>query len=128
MNLDRTSKYNKSPYIEIKNGSYQVINGWDNIVHKLNSEINSISQEKKIIVIETYQGVIHEELISNFKTNLQYNKFIHAEDFMLQETEIENLVFPNVTNDRIFGFLTSFSVAKSRISVPMNMRTVAPKA
>lgn len=110
MNLDRTSKYNKSPYIEIKNGSYQVINGWDNIVHKLNSEINSISQEKKIIVIETYQGVIHEELISNFKTNLQYNKFIHAEDFMLQETEIENLVFPNVTNDRIFGFLTSLEI------------------
>ena len=29
---------------------------------------------------------------------------------------------------RALGFLTSFSVAKSRISVPMNMRTVAPKA
>ncbi len=62
------------------------------------------------MVIETYQGVIHEEVEANLKNGLITDRFVRAEDFMLPEGEIKRLVFPDVTNDRIFGFLTRLGI------------------
>jgi mannose-6-phosphate isomerase class I len=61
-------------------------------------------------VIETYQGVIHEELTTNLKNGLNPTRFIQAEDFLLPEAEIKKLVFPDVTGDRIFGYLTRLTI------------------
>lgn len=59
---------------------------------------------------ETYQGVIHEELIFNLEQGLKPPRFINASNFMFTEPEIEKIIFPNVTNDRIFGFLTQLTI------------------
>jgi mannose-6-phosphate isomerase class I len=108
--LNKPSKFNNLPVIEVKNESYQVENGWNAVCERLNKEIGALTGQKKIIVIETYQGVIHEELIANLKTKLNYSCFIPAQDFMLGEDEIKKLVFQDVTNDRIFGFMTRLSM------------------
>ncbi|MBL7968898.1 MAG: class I mannose-6-phosphate isomerase [Prolixibacteraceae bacterium] len=94
----------------MKNDSYKVENGWTAICSRLNKEISAIGTPKKLVVIETYQGVIHEELISNLKAGLKYDRFIQTEDYMLPEEKIKKLVFPDVTNDRIFGFLTRLTM------------------
>jgi len=108
--LNKPSKFTNLPVVEVKNDSYKVENGWEAICDKLNQSILSLPEKKKLIVIETYQGVIHEELISNLKSGLNYNRFILAEDYMLPEEEIKKMVFPDVTNDRIFGFLTRLTM------------------
>lgn len=108
--LGKPSKFNRLPVIEVKNDVYQVVNGWEAICTRLNKEITAISGKKKLVVIETYQGVIHEELISNLKNGLNHTRFILAEDFTLPEDEIKKLEFPDVTNDRIFGFLTRLTM------------------
>ncbi len=104
--LNKSSNYNKTPFVEVRNEAYKVINGWSAIAAKLNKQISSIDKKKKIVVIETYQGVIHEEVMKNFKTELQYNRFIHVEELMLSVDSIKQMVFPDVTNDRLFGYLT----------------------
>jgi mannose-6-phosphate isomerase class I len=104
--LPKASKFNNLPFIEVKNEAYQVTNGWEAILSKLNEVIASIGKKKKLVVIETYQGVIHEEAETNLKNGLKTDRFVRAEDFMLPEDEIKRLVFPDVTNDRVFGFLT----------------------
>jgi mannose-6-phosphate isomerase class I len=108
--LNKQSKFTNLPFIEVTNTSYKVENGWDAICSRLNMEISAIESLKKLVVIETYQGVIHEELISNFQSKLNYDRFIQAADFMLPEEEIKKLVFQDVTNDRIFGFLTRLTM------------------
>ena len=85
-------------------------NGWKDICLRLNKEIAALAGKKKLVVIETYQGVIHEELIANLKKGLKPARFIQAADFMYSEEEIKELVFPDVTDDRIFGFLTRLTM------------------
>ena len=108
--LNKPSKFNNLPVVEVKNKSYQVENGWETICKRLNKEIAALPGNKKLVVIETYQGVIHNELLSNLKTGLKYGSLIQAVDFMLPQEEIKHLVFQDVTNDRIFGFLTRLTM------------------
>lgn len=108
--LDKTSKFNNHPLIEVKNDQYHVENGWEAICTRLNKEISALKGIKKLVVVETYQGVIHEELISNLTKGLEPVRFIKAADFMLSEEEINKLVFPDVMDDRIFGFLTRLTM------------------
>ena len=108
--LNKPSKFNNTPFVEVKNETYNVIKGWEEISAKLKSEIQSLSKKKKLVVVETYQGVIHEEVETHLKKGLDALHFFRAEELMLPEKEIKELVFPDVTNDRIFGFLTRLTI------------------
>jgi mannose-6-phosphate isomerase class I len=108
--LNNPSKFSNQPFVEVKNENYRVETGWEAICAKLNHEIDTLQGSKKIVVVETYQGVIHEELLPELNNGLNHTRFIRAEDYMLPEEEIKKLVFPDVTNDRIFGFLTRLTI------------------
>jgi mannose-6-phosphate isomerase class I len=108
--LNKPSRFNNLPVVDMKKYQYKVVNGWEAICARLNKEISVLAGKKKLIVIETYQGIIHEELITNLKKGLNHTRFIRTENFMLSEEEIKRLVFPDVTNDRIFGFLTRLTM------------------
>lgn len=108
--LNRKSKFCNQPVVEVKNTKVQVENGWERICARLNTEISLLGEAKKVVIIETYQGVIHEELIANLRNNVRHTRFIEASDFMLSEEKIQEMVFPDVTNDRIFGFMTRLTI------------------
>jgi mannose-6-phosphate isomerase class I len=108
--LKAPSKFNNLPVVEVTNKQYLVSNGWEAIVDRLNESIGTIPARKKLVVIETYQGVIHEEIIASLKTGLNPKTFIDASDVMFPEEEIKKMVFQDVTNDRIFGFLTRLTM------------------
>ncbi len=108
--LKKASRFNNHPVIECNNLHYKVEKGWEDICTRLNCEVEASKQLKTIVVIETYQGVIHEELVDNLKKGVNHTCFIQAADFMLPEEEIKKLVFPDVTNDRIFGYLTRLTL------------------
>jgi len=108
--LDKKSAFNLQPCVEVKSTAFNVTKGWDAICSKLNEVISTLTVSNKVVVIETYQGVLHEEVREQLKQHLQYNRFINAADYMLPEKVIEQLVFPDVTNDRIFGYLTRLTM------------------
>jgi len=108
--LDKPSKYNNTPYIEVKNKTYRVTAGWNNIVTELNQAIQNLKGKKKLVVVETYQGVIHGEVIQHLESGLRCDRFVRAEELMKPEEEIEKLVYPDVTDDRIFGYLTRLEI------------------
>jgi hypothetical protein len=92
--LNKPSKFTNLPVVEVKNDSYKVENGWEAICNKLNQSVAALAGKKKLVVIETYQGVIHEELISNLKSGLNFSRFILADDYLLPEEEIKKMVSP----------------------------------
>lgn len=108
--LNKPSRFNNTPYIEVKNKTYRVTNGWDNIVAGLNDKISALDKKKKLVVVETYQGVVHEEVMHHLENGLHHDRFIRAEELMLPEEEIKKLVYPDVTDDRIFGYLTRLEI------------------
>ena len=104
------SKYNNQPVVEITDIPARVESGWYSICNRLNLEINSIQKSRKVVVIETYQGVIHEELKEELKKGLVHSSFMDAEHAMYSEEVIRKMVQPGLTEDRIFGFLSPFDM------------------
>ena len=108
--LNKPSEYNLKPFIEVKNDNYTVRKGWKPVCEKLNREIDSLPGEKKLILIETYQGVIHEEFLENLQNGINHDLFIQASGYMLSEEEITRLVHHDVTDDPVFGFMTRLTM------------------
>ena len=57
------TNYQNFPFVEVENVKYKCSKGWEDICSRLKNELNKNSG-KRILVVETYQGVIHEELIN----------------------------------------------------------------
>ncbi len=104
-----TTNYNKSPYIEIK-GNHSCYTGWDTIIDKLKKEIKEKNQSKVKLVVECYQGVILEETEKRFTDGIEPDCHISSLDAFYPEEKIKEMVYPDVTDDRIFGYLSRLNM------------------
>jgi len=100
------SNYDKSPVVEVK-GDHQVWTGWESISRGIEALKNS--SNAKVIALECYPG-LHDGLITEkIKANL-FGRFFMTSDFMLSESRIDQLVYPDVTDDEIFGYITRLTL------------------
>ncbi len=104
------SNYNKNPEIKIKGKDAGCIAGWDDIVTRLNMEISGNQKAKKVIAIEFYQGINDVEIFDSLINKLKCDAVFDAREAMLPENEIRDITFPDVTDDRIFGYMTRLSM------------------
>jgi mannose-6-phosphate isomerase class I len=104
------SNYNINPEVKIKGKDADCFTGWGTIVQKLKNEISKNPKIKKVIVIEYYQGVNDSEIFNSLIKELNPDTTFNAGEAMLSEEEIRNITFPDVTEDRIFGFITRLSM------------------
>jgi mannose-6-phosphate isomerase class I len=98
------ANYDKFPHVQVETTNQSCITGWQAIGSKLNSSA------AKTIVIECYQGVLEDELISNLKSTIKHDVWIDAKQAYKTEQEILDLTYPDVTDDRIFGYLTRLNI------------------
>ncbi len=108
--LNKPSHFNLKPFIEVRNSTFRATKGWKPVCEKLKREIDFLPGDKKLIVIETYQGVIHEEVMENIRSGIKYDRFINTAELMLSKDEITRLVYPDVTDDPLFGFMTRLTM------------------
>lgn len=99
------SDYNKTPFFPIPG---QLFSGWDSIIEELNEKIIRNNSNRYILIVECYQGVNHNELISNF-SRLNPKLLIESEEAFYTEDKIREITFPDVTDDAIFGYSTRLS-------------------
>jgi mannose-6-phosphate isomerase class I len=104
------SNYNKNPEVKIKGKDAGCLAGWDDIVTRLNLEISRDLKVKKVIAIEYYQGINNVELFNSLIKRLSADDVFNAGEAMLTEEEIRKITFPDVTDDRIFGYITRLSI------------------
>jgi mannose-6-phosphate isomerase class I len=100
--------FNSVPHVEV-DGNYQVSQGWSEITAALLAG-STIQADPRIIAVEYYQGVYEEAVTAELITGLQPALVIRTRDLMWPGERIRELVFPDVTNDRIFGFLTRLTI------------------
>lgn len=94
--------YDKTPWIEVEG---VCVEGWNEVVSTLNEVAPNDGKDRKIVVVECYPGVLHEELSGNLQ-GINHDLFIDTRTLMLSEDEIRDLTWPDVTDDTIFGYLT----------------------
>lgn len=84
--------------------------GWPNIGRTIRERLEEIPKKRKVLVIECYHGLYEKEIIEHLKAELNPALFIHAAEAMRPAPEIEKMVRPDVTDDRIFGFMTRLNL------------------
>lgn len=105
------SNFNKSPDVKVKGRENDILSGWDAIVLQLKTKIAKNSKSKKIIVVECYQGLYDVEILGALAKGLKPEKAFLSSEAMLPEDEIRRITHADVTDDRIFGFITRLNIA-----------------
>ncbi len=84
---------------------------WDAYIRALEAKLKeSVHRPKKIVTVECYQGVYFDELLGIFTQYLKPGHVITSRDYFLPPGEVERITFPDVTDDRIFGYLTRLNM------------------
>ena len=103
--LQGEPNYDKWPVIKVKNAKHECQVGWEAIIQHLLEQLNKIQKKQRVIVFECYQGVLDDEIITALQNGLEGNYFF-SKDYLLPENKIDSLVFPDVTDDEVFGYMT----------------------
>jgi mannose-6-phosphate isomerase class I len=100
-----TSNYDKFPVINVKNNSAFCKEGWQEVCNVIKEKVDDIERNKKIIVLECYTGILDEEVVPELKRVLE-GEFYFAKDYMLPEEKLKTLIYSDVTDDEVFGYIT----------------------
>jgi len=103
------NSFRKFPTIKVKGQKNSCFVGTGDIAKEIEQSIKALNKSDVTVVIECYQGVFYEELLSLVE-NINYSELISAKDSMLSESEIRELTQPDVTNDRVFGYLSRLNM------------------
>ena len=103
--------FNNSPFVEIE-GQFTIDLGWNAIAGRLRRHAAGIRTRKKIIVVEYYQGVLEEVTDTALINGISPDLIICSRDIMWPEEKISAMVYPDVTNDRIFGYLSRLTMGE----------------
>lgn len=103
----KNSNFDKFPEIAIK--GHSGFKGWAGIISELKNKLQN-GRQKNVIVLECYPGVLISPFIEVLKNEIGTIKFIDAATAMKDEKSIEEMVFPFVTNDPVFGYITTLSL------------------
>lgn len=109
--LHKKSNYNKYPSVNVPDiyiSSCYL--GWANIVNVLNQRLNAIDKPRKILVVECYQGILHDEVKKHFCLAFPDAFFIDSSEGMLSEQELNVKLQADITDDELFGYMTRFSI------------------
>ena len=104
------SNFNIYPSVQVRNTDNECIVGWEDISNKLRTHASNIKKQKTIFVIDCYQGTYEKEILEALKAGINPDNIFLAEDAMLSQEDILDLTQNDVTNDRIFGYITRLNL------------------
>jgi hypothetical protein len=106
---DFVSNYNKFPVVRVNEKNVLCKQGWNDVCAVIKHRIQLIPSIKKIIAIECYTEISDEEVLTNLQSNIK-GDFVFTKDYMLPEDAISKLVYPDVTDDAVFGYITRLTL------------------
>lgn len=98
----RKSNYDKKPATAIEGSLWK---GWDSVRRQMITQLDG--GKRHVLVVECYQGVLHEEILAELK-QMNPDQLIRTSELFKPVEEIEAMTHRFLTNDRIFGYRTGF--------------------
>ena len=96
--LTFSPNYNKRPEIEIEVQDLEIWSDWKSICSTL--------AESDCVIFDHYQGVDSEFFKKALTTGISFDHVFDVSTAMKSSEQIQEMVFPDVTNDRVFGYYT----------------------
>lgn len=107
---NRTSCYDKAPFVNIEEKTEETASGWPGIVSCLKKRIGDPDTADMTIVLNCYPGVNEEELFQHLIQPLQITTLFNTNDLFKTPEEIKQLTCPDVTDDPVFGYMTRLTL------------------
>jgi mannose-6-phosphate isomerase class I len=79
--------------------------GWKAIAGRILADPKVRESQCKLIVIECYTGIIYSDLLQGIEA-LKPDRVIDSRTLFKSEGEVLKMTWPDVTDDRIFGYMT----------------------
>lgn len=108
--LSGRSNYDKFPHVAVKGFDTHATQGWDRITQTLKQRISG--QDRHVLVIDTYHGVNHNELLDQLVSALSPSLVITTDDAKYPESHIHQMLERHITNDRVFGVIAPHKLAE----------------
>lgn len=99
------SNYDKFPFVDFNQSGDLAWRGWPAIIQ----QINSAAAHAATVALECYPGLLEEEVFEQLQKGLNGKVFSTADCFYSEE-EIKKLIYPDVTDDEIFGYITRLTI------------------
>lgn len=101
----RKSNYDKFPATAVDG---KLIKGWEAVLQTLKDRREASGKANFVCVVECYQGTYMEEVEEQLKSS-SWGEVIRATDYYKCESEIREMTYPWLTDDRLFGRRASFT-------------------
>ncbi|MDZ7742189.1 MAG: class I mannose-6-phosphate isomerase [Bacteroidota bacterium] len=102
--------FNKYPHVEVQGLDGQAFEGWGRIGEELKVSLKKIKGERQLVLVECYQGVHDDELLRELQNILEPARVFLSRDYFLPEDKILEISHPDLTDHRIFGYMTRRSM------------------
>mgnify|MGYP001019975484 CR=1 FL=1 len=116
------SNYDKFPEVPVRSG--KCLQGWEAIIAELSLLALWISERKRVIAVECYHGVYTCEIADALKHSFPRAAFFYAKEAMKNEEAIKAMVQPFVTDDPVFGKMTTLELSDYFSEVKMQEQDV----
>ncbi|MBN2814395.1 MAG: class I mannose-6-phosphate isomerase [Bacteroidales bacterium] len=104
-----SANYQQKPFVEVPD-NHQVYCNWEEIGSALSKRFTELNKKKTILVVEYYQGVFEEEITDSLLRKLSPDYHFTSRDYMLDQTRISEMIRSDLTDDRIFGYMTRLTI------------------
>ncbi|REE67663.1 mannose-6-phosphate isomerase class I [Paenibacillus taihuensis] len=104
--------YNKAPSVTIRGYEHEAWSGYEAIGYTLSAAVARKGKEKAVVVIECYPGVRQQEILDGLSDVLRPSLVVQSEDAALDPSEVDAKVERYMTDDRVFGYMTPFTIAE----------------
>jgi len=103
------SNYDKTPFVQVGGGVCWT--GWEKVCRVIREHGGGITagHGPRVVVLETYPGVQDEEVVAQLRAGLPGAWFFTKDAFLTTE-KVLALVYPDVTDDEVFGYITRLSM------------------
>lgn len=102
------SNFDKLPRVSVE--GFDGYSGWAEIVDELKNKLAGSTTGKKVIIVECYPGVSIGNINEHLRKAFEGARFFDIAEAMKPSDEIEKLVYPFVTDDPVFGYMTPLSI------------------
>ncbi len=103
---NKKSNYDKFPVVQVPGEEHSCVTGWENVT----AELRSLLQQKKILVVECYQGVHDDEVLKALYEGFPEACILESVAAMKGQDALYNTIKDDVTDDEIFGYMTRYTM------------------
>ena len=105
----KRSRYDKVPSVPVP-GGFELRKGWEAVGHRLKTQLSE--HGRAVLVVDTYPGVNDAELLGELEARLKPALIIRTVELKKPEPELLRSFERNLTDDRIFGFMSGHELAE----------------